>query len=119
MEEAEEDLENLKDASQKWKNIVAYYACYNAFYGLLLKIGIKSEIHDCTIEIIFLVIELKKYESFLKKVKKSRINVQYYLGRPDQVDINKIKLFVLDCNVLFDNISFDEVQEIRGIIKNL
>ena len=32
-----------------WTATTAYYARYFALYALLMKIGVKSEIHDCTI----------------------------------------------------------------------
>jgi uncharacterized protein (UPF0332 family) len=34
-----------------WILTTAYYARYFALYALLTKIGIKSEIHDCTINL--------------------------------------------------------------------
>jgi len=34
-----------------WIATTAYYARYFAFYGLLQKCGIKSEIHDCTLSL--------------------------------------------------------------------
>ncbi|MEA2003961.1 MAG: hypothetical protein U9O53_03295 [archaeon] len=43
--------------------ITAYYACYNALYSILMKCGIKSEIHDCTIELMdFFDFEAKDIE---------------------------------------------------------
>jgi uncharacterized protein (UPF0332 family) len=35
----------------EWTATTAYYARYFALYALLMKIGAKSEIHDCTINI--------------------------------------------------------------------
>src|SRR3989304_4742775 len=35
----------------EWTATAAYYARYFALYALLMKIGVKSEIHDCTINI--------------------------------------------------------------------
>ena len=34
-----------------WILTTAYYARYFALYALLMKMGIKSEIHDCTINV--------------------------------------------------------------------
>jgi uncharacterized protein (UPF0332 family) len=34
-----------------WTATTAYYARYFALYALFMKIGVKSEIHDCTINV--------------------------------------------------------------------
>ena len=39
-----------------WILTTAYYARYFALYALLTKIGVKSEIHDCTINIAKLLV---------------------------------------------------------------
>jgi len=39
----------LKIQETDWIATTAYYARYFALYSLLVKIGVKSEIHDCTI----------------------------------------------------------------------
>jgi len=49
---AESDLLEMKKSSLKWRNIQAYYACYNSFYAILVKIGVKCEIHDCSLELL-------------------------------------------------------------------
>ena len=54
----------LESATEKdeidWISTTAYYARYFAFYALLQKCGIKSEIHDCTISLMsFLFVEDK------------------------------------------------------------
>ena len=96
---------------------MGYYACYNAFYGLLLKSGIKCEIHDCSIELLTLFEELSKYKVFLEKLKSDRKDAQYYLKEPENIDVNKINSFILDCNEIFNKISYDEIQEIREKLK--
>ncbi|MCK4730776.1 MAG: hypothetical protein KAT28_05655 [Candidatus Aenigmarchaeota archaeon] len=76
---ADSDILDMKKVSKKWKNIVAYYACYNAFYSILQKTGIKCEIHSCTIELTKLFALSKNQQEFFKDLKSCRINVQYYL----------------------------------------
>ena len=41
----------LKINEIDWITTTAYYARYFALYALLMKIGVKSEIHDCTIAV--------------------------------------------------------------------
>ena len=38
----------------KWKIVTAYYSCYNALYALVIKAGVKSELHDCTLALMHL-----------------------------------------------------------------
>ncbi|MBU0528996.1 hypothetical protein KKF86_04470, partial [bacterium] len=60
-----------------------YYSMYYSLYSILMKIGIKCEIHSCTLE--FMKIMLKEYYSKedIKTIKKAfdlRILAQYYVG---------------------------------------
>ena len=36
--------------TKDWKISTAYYTIYFSLYALLMKIGVKCEIHSCTIE---------------------------------------------------------------------
>ncbi len=48
---AEESLEVLRATKiRDWEMTTAYYTIYHGIYSLLMKIGIKCEIHSCTIE---------------------------------------------------------------------
>jgi uncharacterized protein (UPF0332 family) len=70
--------------SRDWKIIAAYYAIYDSLYALLMQIGIKCEIHSCTLTVV---------ESFLRKhftpedilfVQSAffaRIDAQYYVDK--------------------------------------
>lgn len=114
LKESEEDFSNLKNSTLKWKNIMGYYACYNAFYGLLQKIGIKSEIHDCTLELVTLFESLVTYKKFLQQIKSSRIDVQYHLKKPKEINETEVSKFIIECQTLFDEISYDEIIKIRN-----
>ncbi|MFO8016827.1 MAG: hypothetical protein R6U32_07030, partial [Candidatus Woesearchaeota archaeon] len=104
IKEAETDLGDLGKSSLKWKNIVGYYACYNALYAVLQKTGLKSEIHDCTIALMD-TLGLGKHKGFMSSLKKNRIDVQYYLQKPEPVDEKKVTDFVLECRNLLNNIT--------------
>jgi uncharacterized protein (UPF0332 family) len=113
------DLEEMQNASLKWKNIASYYACYNAFYALLLKIGIKCEIHDCTSELLRFIKGFSPEQiQLLLQLKENRINVQYYLQPPKPVNERAVRDFVLTCKHLFATISYDEIQAIRKTIQS-
>src|SRR3989344_7279411 len=126
LESAESDFNEMKNSnSLKWKDITAYYSCYNSFYALLQKIGIKCEIHDCTIELLrFLIHEfggkmLPMDFEFLKELKKTRVDAQYYLKEPASIDGKRIINFMLTCKDIYNHISFDEIQKIRKKIGDL
>lgn len=111
---SDSDFSDMKKLSLKWKNIVAYYACYNSFYALLMKIGIKCEIHDCTIELIKDILGFSKEQiALFKDLKDTRIGVQYYLQKPKEINDKAIFDFILTCRHLFSTISYDEVEAIR------
>ena len=42
---------NYKESILDWTVDAAYYARYQAVYALMQRIGVKCEIHDCTIEL--------------------------------------------------------------------
>ena len=117
IKEADETLENVFSAKGKWRLITAYYACYNAFYALLMKCGIKCEIHDCSLELIelfdFDINEIK----YLKKLKGDRIQAQYYLKNIELEDELNVKKFVLKCKILLNNLDSEKIEKIRVKIK--
>src|SRR3990167_1073223 len=60
IKKAEEALESIRvNIIKDWKISTAYYAIYFSLYAILTKIGVKCEIHSCTIE--FAKIFLKDY----------------------------------------------------------
>lgn len=116
-DDADSDFIDMQKASLKWKNIVGYYACYNAFYAILQKIGIKCEIHDCTLELFsFIKGFSEKQIKLITFLKSNRIGVQYYLQKPKEINEKEIADFILTCKQVFASLSYDDVQEIRNKI---
>jgi uncharacterized protein (UPF0332 family) len=82
---AEEALvESNSAASKSWKLVTAYYAIYYGVYSLLMKMGVKSEIHSCTIE--FAKRALKAHLSLddfklIDRAFEARNDSQYYVNR--------------------------------------
>ena len=85
MKKAEEALESMSMIKKKdWKITTAYYAMYFSAYSILMRLGVKCEIHSCTIE--FAKRFLKDYLSredieLLGGSFKARIDAQYYVDR--------------------------------------
>src|SRR3989344_4028837 len=110
--ESEETLQEIGDGSSKWDVIKAYYACYHALYAILIKCGIKCEIHDCSIELMKLMDSFSKEDyNFLSELKEKRIQVQYYLKKKTLDNLKPIKQFVLKCQEIAENINPKKIRE--------
>lgn len=107
-----------------WIATTAYYSRYFAFYALLQKCGIKSEIHDCTISLMhFLfvnenILEHQFYRE-MESAKGLRIDFQYYVT--GELDIARINLgalkagpFVLRLQQAIEKITDSQIQSIRN-----
>jgi uncharacterized protein (UPF0332 family) len=118
---ADEALETLRTSKIKdWQLTTAYYAIYHSLYSLLMKIGVKCEIHSCTIE--FAKRFLKKYFSaedfeLIDKAFSARIDSQYYVNRevPDEnynLIIKKTPAFLVKCkNIVLEQEDISEIRE--------
>ncbi len=118
LKESLSDFDMIEKVNPKWKIVTAYYSCYNSIYALLIKIGIKCEIHDCTIALMGLFGFDKIDIEFLDSLKKERVDVQYYL-RPSSlaIDKNKVLNFLNRCKDLIRGMNDDKINEIRTKIK--
>lgn len=110
--------------SNMWLATHKYYVEYLAAYAILMKIGIKSEIHSCTIQIIrFLeddgVVDFG-FSKILDEDKELRIDNQYYL-KDIPVDFNSVKLaeLLLRVRKIIDSIDADQITSIRDKIYKL
>jgi uncharacterized protein (UPF0332 family) len=122
---AEETLFSLKnnlEDSNMWKASKKYYAQYLAVYSLMMKLGIKCEIHECTIELT------KYFENFnifpkdtfklLIKSKKLRIDNQYYLKNIEvEINYDELFTFVLCIKEKINSLSIIEIKKIREIFQ--
>lgn len=114
------NLENNKD----WRVSSLYYTMYFSVYSILMKIGVKSEIHSCTI--LFTESFLNDYFSkkeieILNKAMKARIDVQYYTDRNISETIYKQMIinapnFIVFCKDIMNKLTEKEISEIRNKI---
>ena len=123
---ADETLEVLRATKiRDWQLTTAYYTMYHGLYSLLMKIGIKCEIHTCTIE--FAKRYLDKHftkEDFilLDKAFRARNDAQYYVNREVtnedyQLILKKTPSFLVKCkNTIIDQ---KEIIEIRARISSV
>ena len=123
---SEDALEVLRTTTKRdWQLTTAYYTIYHGIYSLLMKIGVKCEIHKCTIEFAkgFLKEQFTKEDFILlDKAFKARNDTQYYVNREVthedfQLIINKAPAFLVKCKNLI--LTQKEINEIREKIKAL
>ena len=121
-ETAEESLKVLKSIqstqSNMWMATTKYYIEYFAFYSVLMKIGIKCEIHDCTITLADFLEKEKIIQKGTTKTleddKELRIDNQYYLkNRPVNIDFNKISEFIVSIKETLNNLDKEKIEELR------
>ena len=132
IKKAKSSLNMLESATEKdevdWISTTAYYARYFAFYALLQKCGIKSEIHDCTISLMhFLFVDKELIEenfyNELQLAKELRVDTQYYVT--EEVDLDKLKKdsetarrFVLKMEEVIENLTEEQIKSIREKLSN-
>ena len=109
---AEESLTVMQTTKiNDWKIISAYYSCYYVLYALLQRIGIKCEIHECSIELMKFFNFKENEIEFIKKLKDKRIDSQYYTKKVNPVEENKIKDFILKCKEIEHKSDFKQIRE--------
>jgi len=123
IKKAEEALESIRvNIIKDWKISTSDYTLYFSLYSILTKIGIKCEIHSCTIE--FAKRFLRNYFNeedlnFIEDSLKARIDSQYYVNRtvPDE-QYNKMIIkapeFLVKCKSILIKLNEKKVNEIRG-----
>src|SRR3989344_5468843 len=120
---AEESLSIVNNIEQSriWTATTTYYIFYYSLYALMLRIGIKCEIHSCSLE--FMNQTLKSFynltdNKMINDAFKSRIDLQYYADRPvDNLVIEKTKKYSKDFYIktkdIIAKITEDQINSIR------
>ena len=122
IKKAEEALESMRiNIIKDWKISTAYYTLYFSLYSALTKIGIKCEIHSCTIA--FAKRFLREFFSeedldFIEDSLKARIDSQYYIDRmvPDEQYskmVNNAPKFLVKCKSILIKLNEKKMNEIR------
>jgi len=125
-ENAEESLRVLRSIidthSNMWLATTKYYIEYFAVYSVLMKMGIKCEIHDCTISLVrFLENENifeERISEMLEDDKELRIDNQYYLkNRLVEIDFEKLSGFLVSIRESLNKLDNNKIQELREKIE--
>ncbi|MGI0046881.1 MAG: HEPN domain-containing protein [Nitrosotalea sp.] len=110
---------NAKAGLDEWTISASYYAKYFAIYALLSRIGIKCEIHDCTISLFSYLFAGDISEEImveLRQAKEDRVDAQYYSAEV-RIDspgiIAKTKEFVIRIEGIIDGLNSQKIADIR------
>ena len=114
-------IRRIGNQSNIWLATTKYYCKYFAIYALLMKIGIKSEIHECTIKITEILEEKEILPqgtaAMLERDKELRIDNQYYLkNRIIIINFNKLRDFILTMKDIVQSLSYTKIKDIRDIL---
>ncbi len=124
---AEESINVLSGVkkSRIWTATAAYYIFYYSLYSVMLRIGVKCEIHSCSLE--FMKQHLsefygKKDAEMIGKAFEARISLQYYADRPvDGTVIAEVsrhcKEFFIRTKDILSNITENQVLQIREALR--
>jgi len=129
LKKSQSSLNMLESAVGKkefeWILNISYYAKYFCVYAVLTKLGIKCEIHDCTIKCVKFLVEegifSKKIWLELKESKDLRIGALYYNTDFDKQRILKMAErtsdFCLEVEEILENLNENKVLEIHNKLK--
>ncbi|MGI0074864.1 MAG: HEPN domain-containing protein [Nitrosotalea sp.] len=115
---------NAKAGLDEWTISTSYYAKYFAVYALLSRIGIKCEIHTCTISLFSYLFSndiSPQLMQDLRQAKDDRVDAQYYTTA---VTINSSKIladtknFVIRVEEIIDRLNSQKISDIRNKIKS-
>jgi uncharacterized protein (UPF0332 family) len=123
---AEEALRTMRSSEGRdWQISAAYYAMYFSLYSVLMRIGVKCELHACTFIFArhFLAASFTEEElTFFEKSLKARIDAQYYVDRtvPDsqhQAMLRRAPSLLVKCKGVMLSLREQEINKIRKALK--
>lgn len=125
---AEESIKELQQIKTKiWTATTSYYIFYYSLYALMIRIGIKCEIHSCSLEFMKEVLKEfydKKDVEMINEAFSARSDLQYYTDKPvDEKVINEIKIYCKDFYTktkdILIKLTEEQINDIRKKIREL
>lgn len=123
---AEESIKVIDKMEQSriWTATAAYYIFYYSLYALMLRVGVKCEIHSCSLtfmEELLKGLYNDKDILMIKKAFSARIDLQYYANRPVNEDTiaqvkGYCKEFFLKTKDMLIKLKETQVNEIRNAL---
>ena len=127
LEMAKESLKMIKNSGESriWTASTCYYTIYYSLYSVLMKIGIKCEIHSCSIKFMKEFLPNLYNKEDVKLIEDSfelRNSLQYYPGSlVDDKKLNSVKMKAVDffakTKEIHANLGEKEINEIRRMVE--
>ncbi|MCK5625197.1 HEPN domain-containing protein [Candidatus Pacearchaeota archaeon] len=103
-----------------------YYSMYYSLYSVCMKIGVKCEIHSCTLEFMKKVLTEFYSEEDVKIIKKAfdvRNIAQYYVGKvilkeDSDYILRKALSFINKSRDVLEKINEKDIKELRKLLTN-
>ena len=115
---------NAAKQSRIWSATISYYIFYYALYALMLRLGVKCEIHTCSL--LFMKAYLQPFYTSddvvaIEKAFQARIDAQYYSDRSvSEQSLDEVKnssiAFLTKTKGLVESLSIEKTQEIRTLL---
>jgi len=121
---AEESLKAIRNNAESkiWTASTAYYTLYYSLYAVMMRVGVKCEVHQCSIEFMKKFLDgfySKEDVKLIESAFESRKDLQYYPNRLiDQSKLDFVKAGAIDFFVktkdILVKISDSRVKEVRN-----
>ena len=113
--------------SREWKISAGYYSLYFSLYAVLMKIGIRSENHTCTGEVMKVLLAdyfTAEECDLMEKARKARVETQYYVSReiPENFSgilIQQVPRFHVKCKGMSDALNERQIRNLRETYRNM
>lgn len=120
LDAADSDLKKMQSLTLRIQNSAAYEACYNSFYSILQKTGIKCEIPDLTLEFFSLIAGFSEEQiSLIKLLKQNNLEIEQHIRKARQVVQEPVFDFVDTAKKVFESISPEKISLVRKEISLL
>lgn len=125
LRKAEGALTVMREATpREWKVTAAYYSLYFSLYAVMMRLGMKCEIHACTL--LFMRRFLSRYFTpaecaLIEGGMRARVDAQYYVGREVPAGLYERLMqlppgFLEKCRTLVGRIGEREILGIRAAL---
>ncbi|MDN7024031.1 hypothetical protein FGU65_03845 [Methanoculleus sp. FWC-SCC1] len=126
LKKAEDAMDAMHSvASPDWKISAGYYSLYFSLYAVLMKIGIRSENHTCTIEVMQRL--LGDYFTsdeceVLEKARRARVETQYYVASSVSETVSgtlskRVPRFLVKCRSVIEGLDEKQVRRLRELLR--
>lgn len=111
--------------NRPWEISTSYYSMYFGVYSIMMKMGVKCEIHSCTIEFMkrFLGSLFSRDEcKLLSDSMDARVDSQYYVDRKVSDEqyrrmLKESPSFVAKCRSILSRLSDSDIEATRNALK--